>query len=220
LKATAIQVAISEILEPQLGVTEQVLAVHRLIKLDGEFVPLDVHENSEAGKHFIYFAIEDEPYYFVIVVEKRKEGFACSASYIEAEVRVYLCITSLTLDPEMISQRIGLTPTRSRMIGEPQHPKTPYLKVKEHRWYLEPQKDLPRSLEDKLAYLLDRLEPMQLRVAQLQGECKIFICICYKGYRSWMGGWHLDQESIRRIAALNAEIDLDLYAYGENKLPL
>ncbi|MEO0012421.1 MAG: hypothetical protein RLZZ535_810 [Cyanobacteriota bacterium] len=129
MKATAIQVAISEILEPQLGVTEQVLAVHRLTKLDGEFVPLDAHENSEAGKYFIYFGIEDEPYYFVIVVENRKEGFACSTSYIEAAVRVYLCITSLTLDPEMISQRIELTPTRSRMIGEPQHPKTPCLIV-------------------------------------------------------------------------------------------
>lgn len=216
MKTTAIQVAISEILKPQLGVTEQILEVHTLTKLDGEFVPLDVHENSEVGRYFIYFRIENEPYYFVIVVEKRKEGFACSASYIEAAVRVYLCITSLTLNPEMISQRIGLTATRSRMIGEPGHPKTPYLKVKEHRWYLEPQKDLPRSLEDKLTYLLDRLEPKHLPIAQLQGECEIFICICYKGYRSWMGGWHLDQQSIRRIATLNAEVDLDLYAYGEN----
>ena len=218
MKVTAIQVAIAEILKPQLGVTEQVLAVHRLTKSDGEFVPLDVHENSEVGRYFIYFGIEDEPYYFVMVVEQAEEGFTCSASYIEAAVRVYLCITSLTLDPEMISHRIGLTPTRSQRTGDLRRSKNSHLKIKEHRWYLEPQKDLPRSLEYKLAYLLDHLEPMQSRIAQLQGECKICICICYKGYLSWMGGWHLDQKSIRRIAALNTEVDLDLYACGQNEL--
>lgn len=94
------------------------------------------------------------------------------------------------------------------------------MKVEEHRWYLEPQKDLPRSFEDKLTSLLDCLEPAKSGIAQLQGDCEACICICYEGYRDWMGGWHLDLESIRRIAALNAEVDLDLYAYGENGLPM
>lgn len=34
-----------------------------------------------------------------------------------------------------------------------------------------------------------------------------------------MGGWHLDRATIRRIAALNAEVDFDLYAYGKFDLP-
>jgi Domain of unknown function (DUF4279) len=220
LQTTAIQVAIAEILKPQLGVTGQVLAVHRLTKQNGEYTPLDVHENPEIGRYFIYFGIEDEPYYFVIVVDQTEEKFACSASYIESAVSVYLVITSLIVDPEMISHRIELTPTRSQRIGDARHPRSPHLKIKEHRWYFEPQKDLPRSIEDKLTYLLDQLEPAQTRIAQLQGEGKICICICYEGYRSWMGGWHLDRENIRRIAALNAEVDLDLYAHGENELPM
>jgi hypothetical protein len=34
-----------------------------------------------------------------------------------------------------------------------------------------------------------------------------------------MGGWHLDRETIQKITALCAEVDFDLYAYGENDLP-
>jgi hypothetical protein len=34
-----------------------------------------------------------------------------------------------------------------------------------------------------------------------------------------MSGWHIDKATLHRITALGAEVDLDLYAYGEHDLP-
>lgn len=58
-----------------------------------------------------------------------------------------------------------------------------------------------------------------MMIAELQDKCEICIVICYKGYRGWMSGWHIDKATIGKIDALGAEVDLDLYAYGEQYLP-
>ena len=206
-----------ETIEPTLGVTEQVLAVHQLNMHDETPVILHVDEN-EAGVFDVYFGIEGEPYYFAIVVRKENDRLIASASYIEAAVRVYLSIHSTLLDPSSMTERVQLAPTRSYRIGEKRFPKSS-VKFQDNRWYFEPQKDVPGELEKKLKFLLDRLEPVEANIASLQDECEIYISICYKGYKDWMGGWHIDKETIRRIAALGAEVDLDLYAYGEWDLP-
>ena len=93
------------------------------------------------------------------------------------------------------------------------------VKFKDNRWYFEPQKDIPGDLGSKLKFSLERLEPVEANITSLQDECEVYIGICYEGYRNWMGGCHIDRETIRRIAALGAEVDLDLYAYGECSLP-
>lgn len=219
MKDLAGQVAVSEALNPTLGVTEQVLAVHKLVQKDNAPAILLVEENSEVGAFFIYFGIVNEPYYFVVVVKQEDERLIASASYVEAAVRVYLGISSILLDPIAITERIKLIPTESYRIGEARLPRMRQLRFKENRWYFEPQKDTPGTLEDKLKFLLDRLEPVQSKIAALQDECEIYINICYEGYKNWMGGWHIDKATIRRIAALGAEVDLDLYAFGENSLP-
>lgn len=214
-----IQAAISEVLNPTLGVTEQGLAVHKLVVQNGSPVVIHV-DNSKANVYYVYFQIENEPYYFVIALETHSKKTVVFSSYIEAAVRVYLRICSTVLNPIQISEKINLIPTETRTIGETRFPQTPYLKFQENRWYFEPHKNIPGSLEDKLKSLLEKLEPSQSQIANLQDECEIYICICYKGYRDWMRGWHIDKESILRIAALGAEVDLDLYAYGEHDLPM
>jgi Domain of unknown function (DUF4279) len=219
LQDLALSVAISEVLNPTLGVTEQVLAVHKLIVRDGNPLILLVDEDTEPGAYYIYFEIEDEPYYFVVVIREDQNRLIASAAYIESAVRVYLTISSTKIHPDIITEKIKVNPTRKHLLGEARHSKTPHIKFKENCWYFEPQKDVPGNLENKLKFLLDQLELAQLMIADLQDECDICICICYKGYRGWMGGWHIDKATIRRITALGAEVDLDLYAYGEWDLP-
>ena len=217
MRDLAEHIAILETIEPTLGVTEQVPAVHQLNMHDETPVILHVDEN-EPGVFDVYFGIEGEPYYFAIVVRKENDRLIASASYIEAAVRVYLSIHSTLLDPSSITERVQLAPTRSDRIGEKRFPKSS-VKFKDNRWYFEPQKDIPGDLGSKLKFLLDRLEPIEANIASLQNECEIYLSICYKGYKDWMGGWHIDKETIRRIAALGAEVDLDLYAYGDWDLP-
>lgn len=220
MKNFALQVAIAEALNPTLGVTEQVLAAHKLVFRDGTPLILRVDEESEPEAYFIYFGIEDEPYYFVVVIREENKNLVASATYIEAAVRVYLSIRSTTLSPSAITEKVTLNPTKTYLRGESRYPRNPHVKFKKHHWYFEPQKGVPGELENKLNFLLDRLEPAQSRIADLQDECEIYICIYYQGYRGWMGGWHIDKATIRRIAALGAEVDLDLYACGKQDLPM
>jgi hypothetical protein len=218
LKDLASQIAISEVLNPTLGVTEQVLAGHKLVATDNIPRILSIDDRSELGAFYVYFGIEGEPYYFVVVVREEEGKLIASASYIEAAVRVYLRITSTSLDPIAITERLKLTPTQSRKIGDIKHPRNPQLTFQEHRWYFEPQQDIPGNIENKLRFLLDRLKPLQSIFATLQNECDLSINICYEGYKDWMGGWHIDRNTILEIAALGAEVDLDLYALGKKDL--
>lgn len=215
MRDVAVKVAVCEVLNPTLGVTEQVLAVHKIARQDRVLAILFVDEDTEAGAFYVYLGIENEPYHFVVVVRQEEGRLIASASYIEAAVRVYLTISSTSLEPSTITERVKLTPSRSCKIGEGRLPQLP----RENRWYFEPQRDVPGSAAQKVAFLLDRLEPVQPTIASLHNECEVCINVCYEGYRDWMGGWHIDKTTIRRIAALGAEIDLDLYAYGKSSLP-
>jgi hypothetical protein len=218
LKDLASQIAISEVLNPTLAVTEQILAAHKLVLQNNLPKILAIDDDTEVGAFYIYFGIEDEPYHFVIVVRQEDEKLVASASYIEAAVRVYLRITSTSLDPIVITERVNLTPTKSHKIGDVKNPRTPQLTFQEHRWYFEPQQDIPGNIENKLRFLLDRFKPLQSKFASLQNECDLSINICYQGYKDWMGGWHVDRNTILEIAALGVEVDLDLYAFGKNDL--
>ncbi|MBE9116413.1 DUF4279 domain-containing protein [Lusitaniella coriacea LEGE 07157] len=161
----ASQVAISEVLNPTLGVTEQVLAVHKLVVQDGNPLILEVDKDSEPGAYYLYFKIEDEPYHFVIVIREEGKNLVASAAYIEAAIRVYLSICSTTLHPREITKKVKLNPTKIHVLGELKYPRISHRKFTQNYWYFEPQKGMPGNLENKLKFLLDRLETKQSAIA-------------------------------------------------------
>jgi Domain of unknown function (DUF4279) len=213
------QVAVSEVVTPSVGVTIQVLTVHKLVVRDGIPVILRIECITETDTFCVYFKIEAEPYYFVVTIGTKNGKLSVLGSSIDAAVRVYLLISSIILNPIVVTEKVKLNPTRTVAIGEPNIPQLPNFKSIENRWYFEPQQDTPGELERKLNFLLDRLEPFRSDIVALENDCEICIMICYEGYRGWMGGWHMDLATIQKIAALGAEVDFDLYAYGENELP-
>lgn len=213
------QAALAEVSHPSLGVSQQVLAVHKLALEEGTPLIRLQEQDPETGDYRVYFEIDHEPYFFVLVIALECYKPVVSAAYLEAAVRVYLSITSATLSPETITQKIGLQPTRSKTLGEPRHPKAPTVTLQKHHWSFEPGAEVPGSLERKLTVLLSQLEAAQPKIAALPDTCEICICICYRGYRGWMGGWHLDPAIICKIAALGAALDVDLYASGAQDLP-
>jgi Domain of unknown function (DUF4279) len=208
------QCAIAEVLQPKLNLTRQLLRIDRLVLVEGVPLVLLVEQVPEQDVFRVYFSIQDEPYYFVVVVSQEQEQFIADFAFHEAKVRAYLSIQSQILEPSVITERTGLMPTRSQQQGEPIGSADSPLRFAEHRWYFEPQANIPGNLDDKLGFLLDRLESSQPQILALSESCDICIIICYEAYHGSMGGWHLTQETMQRIVALGADVDLDLYARG------
>ncbi len=211
----AVQAAIAEIRTPACGVTQQFLAVHQVSIDSDQPAVAYVDTLVEPGTFFVYFFVEDEPYYFVVVIRSEQDQLVVSDSYVEARVRTYLAIYSPILSADDITHRLKIAPTRTCTKGEPLRPNV--MKIfDEHRWYFHPNKDIPGDVEHKLASLLDQIQPATKEIVELVEAyaCTVCIHIAYQGYKDQMWGWHADQQTIQRISALRAIIDVDLYASG------
>lgn len=212
LQQAAAEVACAEVLSPTWGVVEQILAVHKIVILDG--MPSIARIDNITPEIFnVYFYLEEQYYFLVIVVESNNNSLVVAGSYVEANISVYLIVESDLLEPDAITARIGIQPTRTNIRGEPRTPKSG-LVWKANHWIFEPQKDVPDELERKLSFLLAQLENVATSIFTLSEECDISINIVYKGYHEWMGGWHLDKQTMSRILSLGAGVDLDIYAWG------
>ena len=221
----AVDLARREILTPALSTTKEVLAVHAPVLADGLPLIARADTTREPGAFYFYFRLENEPYYLVIVVRPGEKGLAVAGAYVEAAVRVFLLITSETLSPDEITRRVGFKPTATHGKGKCLHKHLrPLAKT---MWRFEPHMSLPESVDRKLDLLLDELDaPTELaedgpapRIAELAGECEVAVTICYEGYKDWLGGWGAGPGTLQRLAALGANVELDLYASGPD-LPL
>lgn len=208
-RKTIIDLSIAEIERPSLGVTEQVIENHKVLK-----EPLRIDANAEPGAYYVYFKIIDEAYYFVIVLRASNGVLEPSASYIEAKARVYLRIDSDSITPEEISNRLALAPTHSARIGDRRANRPSAPVYKQHYWKFEPLQDIPESFELKLANLLNTLEPCSEALKSLSSAASLTINVCYEGYAHWMGGIHIEHSQMQHISAIGAELDIDLYASG------
>jgi len=211
MREQAIQMAINEVQSPQFAITEQILGVHNIVLDSGIPAIARVDDTSCPGQYLIYFPIQEEDYYFVIAVE-HSEGELNLMPYIEANVRVYLSIWSEESTPAEITSKLNLFPTEVRRMGDINQQRS--RRYEKHAWFYEPQKDIPDSLERKVTLLLDRIEPYREEIVRLSEQATVLIYICYKGYVDWMGGWHLDSTTLKRMADIGCNVNLDLYALG------
>lgn len=221
-REAAVQVARAEVIERSWGVSSQILAVHSVpVGSDGAPIVVRVDEQTEPGEYLVYFPILDQPYYLVVLVGAGKTGqWAVSGVYCEAEVRVYLRVSSRELSADEITARVGLQPTETRSIGEPITNRAPARTYKEHRWMLEPQAGLPGSVEEKITALLDAVEGASGQIAALRPACDLLVTVVFSGWggNPQFGAFNLVRESVRRLAALGAELSVDLYAFGPKML--
>ena len=211
----AVRLAQAEVTGRSWGVSQVVLAVNEVdVGIDGMPVVARVDEESEPGAYFVYFPIRKERYYFVVVIRADEaEQLHVSAVYVEAGVRVYLIITSVELSCAEITSRAGLTPTKTHAIGDPI---TPMRKYQEHSWLIEPRSDQPGSVEEKVAVLMDIVEPAAARIASLKPACSVHVGVVFKGWGGdpQFGGFNFDARTVERLASLGAELGFDLHAFG------
>ena len=173
LQQSVAAIARKEVLSPTWGVVEQILAVHKLVILDGVPSIARIDDTREPGVFYIYFPLENQCYFLVIMVESSDSSFVVSGSYVEANVRVYLIVDSDLLELDVITALIEIKPTSTHKKGELRTPKSNLL-YRTNQWIFEPQKDVLDELEHKLSFLLAQLENVATNISSLRNNA-IFI---------------------------------------------
>lgn len=199
-----------EILHPTLKATQQLLAVNQVVTQDDipyiEDIILDTQENLAR----VYFPVKGEEYFLVVSVPLEPQT-SVSMVAMSPGSRVYFAIKSEESSLEDLLALTSIKPTKTWRKGErrgnsPQH----------SGFEVRPYEKETGEVEEKLDGLLAVLLPFQSELPTLSLKASIGIYIAYYGYQEQMWGLHLNEEAIRKLAALHVSVDIDLYASGAN----
>lgn len=222
IRDEVIRLARDEVKNRIFAHSQQLLAVQEVATDEaGEPEIAYIDEEMGTGSYRVYFPIKGEPYFFVVLVRRDEaNGLSVAWTYMEAKVRTYLLIGSKTVTSEEITAHVAITPTKIGQMGEPISKRIPARRYGGHKWYFEPQAGIPGTVEHKLKVLLDAVRPAASRIAELKPECMVRVVIVYEGWGGdWQfGGIYIDEDSVQSLAALGADIDIDLYAFGPDML--
>jgi|GEM_PF-2360977 len=195
--------------------TEQFLAVHTL-EGDAEG-PKPVHVESSETRLEAWFKPQNENYYIVFSITLHGTKFGHPGCRAEAQSSVYLSIGSELLHPDEITRRIGLNPTEVQIKDEKRVlPNGRRLSIinDHYGWTFAPLKNTIAEFDHKLEKLLILLEPATDRIRALKPECSIMLQASFQGFSGQMWGLGVTADSLERLAALGADLDVDLYAGG------
>jgi hypothetical protein len=134
---------------------------------------------------------------------------SCEETYVT--LRVY----SDDIDPEAISARLGITPSKSQVRGS--HPPTTAAPVvpKAHGWFLSSKGHVQsRDSRRHIDWLLDHLEPALPALRELLAHGARADISCF-WVRAWgHSGPTLSQPQLARLAATGLDFFYDIYSGG------
>lgn len=122
-----------------------------------------------------------------------------------------LCIYGDDLDPDDVSARLGIQPTRAFRKGERRNHSPP---TRHGAWILEVRGETPTGPDDHLRELLAQVTVAPdvwqtlLRDFELRLSCAVHTT-------GWNRGFALRPATLAKIADLGIELDFDLYAYPD-----
>ena len=211
--ASIIAVAVAEITTPTFGVTEQLLKVHSVALKDDDAQVIDVLRFDEDNRVIVYFAVEGEKFYLALSVSPIEPEPAVIWVWIEEWNRISFHATSEILDSEQLMALTALKPTDRWNKGDQR--RFGGALRKQSSIEFEPYPG-PGEFEFRLKKLLSFLEQDSIGIRALvdQAEGYLRVISVFHNANTMLGGLHLDKECIQRMAALNLEIDFDLYAEG------
>jgi len=125
------------------------------------------------------------------------------------ETHVTLAIHGPDLDPAEITSRLGVEPTRAHARGDARRRGPPWTRG---RWSLVCQGRSPTGADDLIRELLGLLPPLDALVwDELRKRCELKVWIgCF--LESDNRGFVLRPSSVRALARLGAELNVDIYA--------
>lgn len=130
------------------------------------------------------------------------------------EIYPYLYITGFKDSPEEIAQELGVTPSKIWNKGDIKNPKTG--KVYENSGiHIVPDIDKSADFENQLSSLLSIVNRKEEQFIKICNSCYTELrCVIYLYHDSDEStpAVHFDKQALQILAALGAEVDIDLYA--------
>ena len=207
-----IQKATEEVLTKKFGVTEQLLKIHQVVFIDDKPKVARVDREKDDGSAIVYFPVVDEKFYLAVYLDTKPE---VSVRFVGTEPyhAVYFRATSEELTLNEISVLTKLKSTSNWSKGDMRKSGNSSYNFSNFEIQPNPEAD---EFEDKLKKLLDLLGQDAYGIKGLVDKAngRIQVASCFHNGNTMLGGHHMDQEIIKQMAALNLEIDFDLYADG------
>ncbi len=124
------------------------------------------------------------------------------------EIYAELVITSASMRPDEITLLVGLEPTESWRTGEI-FGAANVRRRKENGWVLASGLDRSKDLSQHLASLMAKIAPRSEQLRNL-ADCSIEVACVLYAY-DYVPAMHFDSAIVSLVAAIGAEIDIDLY---------
>jgi hypothetical protein len=122
--------------------------------------------------------------------------------------KVAFGITSDTILPGEISNRLNIQPDSQMLKGEEIRPKT---WSKNNFWEIESRSENEIDLHDHLYYLIDKIRPVANIIKELSIDSDIyFIAYIHVSSNESTPGVYLDRTIIEFMSDINAEIGIDI----------
>lgn len=120
-------------------------------------------------------------------------------------------IMSGTLSIDDICAKVNVQPTRCFAKGELCSKRNPKSKIREENlWLLESGLSDQESLETHIKYFLTFLKEKAESIRELELECE-FDIMCAYASENGQGGFTLDHEVLKELAAYPVDLSMDLY---------
>lgn len=131
------------------------------------------------------------------------------------QTRLYFSVSGWGDDPELVTQLIGVEPTRVSRKGERRSGGSP-LGRQHELWALDSSLDGSASFEEHLGRILDQLE---LNPAGARECVRRFDAVlqCASQFETCNPGFALSANLVARVAALELGFDFDLYVLPEDE---
>ena len=207
-----IAAAIQEIEHPNWGVVEQFLEIHEIVYQDGKPEVAGININAAEQQATIYFSVKGEVFHFKITLSTEPEIQVVGADT-EDFCFVSFDAYSESLSLQQLASLTSLEPNDSYDKGDKLGIDDLTANGSSIGFMPNPE---PGATAEKLKKLLTFLEQDVIGVRRLADEAGGIIQVhtVFHNGNTMLGGIHLDKEDIQRLAALNLEIDFDLYAEG------
>jgi hypothetical protein len=134
----------------------------------------------------------------------------------ESEISAAFTLTGPDLDPEHVTHKTGLAPSKTWRAGDLiQKPAT--IRYEHSGWRLKSQLPPSAGIEEHIRWLIERLAPSWEALKELGGRYRSeFSCTVYS-YGGDRPAIHFASDVLTRAADLSAAIDVDLYVMSERR---